>query len=233
MFFLRQWLANVADELNYLGQQGVFARAWFTDGRWNQRSRLHARVWGALVRSVRPPFVPMVEMTWARSFRPDLCIMDACDNMIATVEYESTNSSDERLMSKDIRNFERAILRHVGYEKHPDDPKRRLPEWWVVISSLPDGPVRRWPWWKNNHENTRYPPSVKDKTRRDANPLAYYEAGLHDYLKATWGRIVEKFGHEPPCHLVWVNLRPEALEVMNIDGEKPRHSMQFLLGFPE
>jgi hypothetical protein len=40
--------------------------------------------------------------------------------MIAMVEYESTNSSDERLMSKDIRNFEKAILRYVGYENHPD-----------------------------------------------------------------------------------------------------------------
>jgi hypothetical protein len=232
MIFLDEWLAKVARELNCLGRQGALTQEWFTDGKWNKRSWLHARVWGTLVRSVQPPLVPMVEMAWARSFRPDLCIMDAHDHMIAMVEYESTNSSDERLMSKDIRNFEKAILRYVGYENHPDDPKWRLPEWRVVISSLPDCPVRRWPWWKGNHENPAYPPEVKDKARRDSNPLAYYEAGLHDYLKATWERIVKEFGHEPPCHLVWVNLRPEVLEVMNVNGEKPHETIRFQLELP-
>lgn len=231
--FLEGWLAKVADELNYLGQQGALTREWFTDGKWNKRSRLHARVWGALVRSVQPPFVPMVEMTWRQSFRPDLCIMDNHDHMIAMVEYESTNSSDERMMDKDIKNFERAILNYVGYEQHPDDPAWRFPEWRILISTLPDGPVQGWRWWLYYNENTAYPPPIKDKAKRDVNPLAYYEAGLHSYLEATWGRIVNQFGHAPPCHLAWVNLSPESLEVMNVNGEKPSKPIRFLLELPE
>ncbi len=232
MTFLEQWLAKVAEELNHLGQQGALTQAWFTDGRWNKQSWLHARVLGALVRSVEPPLVPMVEMTWHQSFRPDLCIMDDHDHMIATVEYESTNSSDERLMDKDMRNFEKAILRYVGYEDHPDDPKWRLPEWRILISSLPNCPVQHWKWWKYNTENMAYPPKIKDKAKRDRNPLVYYEAGLHSYLKATWGRIVDAFGATPPCHLVWVNLTPESIEVMNVDGEKPAQPTRFQLDLP-
>ena len=63
-------------------------------------------MWGAFVRSVQPPLAPTVQMARGRSLRPDLRIMGGHDQMVAVVEYESTNSSDERLVDKDIRNYE-------------------------------------------------------------------------------------------------------------------------------
>ena len=229
---LEQWLAKVADELSYLGQQRALTREWFTHGKWNKRSWLHSRVLGALVRSVEHPLIPMVEVRWNQSFRPDLCIFDEHNYMIGMVEYESTNSSDERMMDKDIKHFETAILNYVGYEQHQGDPVWRLPEWHILISSLPDCPVQGWQWWLDYNENPVYPPPIKDKGSRDHNPLAYYEDGLHRYLKATWGRIVDASGHVPPCHLVWINLAPDALEVMNINGEKVAEPVRFGLELP-
>jgi hypothetical protein len=229
---LERWLGKVADELNYLEQQGVLTREWFTDGKWNKHSWLRARVLCALVHSVQHPLIPMLKAKWGQSFRPDLCIVDNYDYMVAIAKYESTNSSDERLMDKDMKNLERAILNYVGYEQHPGDPAWRLPEWRIVISSLPGGPVQCWPGWRYYNEHADYPPKNKDKVRREGNPLEYYEAGLHDYLRSRWGRIVSACEQVPPCHLAWVNVTPMALEVMNVNGEKPGEPMRFLLDLP-
>lgn len=233
MTFLEQWLTNLADELNYLGQQGAFSQTWLTDGRLNKQSRLHGRVFGAMIRAVERPLIPMVEIRWNQSFKPDLCVADKDNNIIAVIEYESSNSSDERLMDKDINHYKKAILSYVGFEAHPNNPNWKLPDWWIIVSTLPDCPVRRWPWWPGYHSDTRYAPYTKDKSNHNRNPLKYYEAGLHSYLEESWNHICDGFGKEPPCRLVWVNLTPESLDVQNINGQKLALPTQFPLRLQE
>ncbi|MBI1918439.1 MAG: hypothetical protein HYS12_27425 [Planctomycetes bacterium] len=224
-FLLEEWLERVAQELNDLGQRKAISQAWFTDGCWNRYSWLHARVGGSLVRSVERPFIPMVEVIWHRGFKPDLCIVDERDVTVAVIEYESTNSSDERLFGKDLAHFENAIAHYAS-------GKELLPEWWVILSTLPPCPVQNWPWWPDWNENTDYPPAVKDWPTRNRDPLAYYETGLHRELTAAWERVVAAFPSPPACKLVWVNLTPTMLKMMNSNGRPPAEPIEFSLKLP-
>ncbi|HWG43292.1 MAG TPA: hypothetical protein VN688_10940 [Gemmataceae bacterium] len=219
---LDRFLGNFAVEINDLAARRLMKWAYFLDGSWNRYSWLHARMFGALVRSVSRPCVPMVEVKWGRYFRPDLCIVDESDQTIGIIEYESTNSSDERLMEKDLVHFERAILE---YEKSPAG----LPRYWLLVSSLVNRSVRNYPW----YSYPDYPPCPKSKQARDANPLAYYQDSLHNYLAAMWGRIAARLGSHPPIEIVWANVDGEALTVVNVNGERQNGETTFLLELAE
>src|SRR5262249_36461328 len=121
------------------------------------------RIWGALVRSVPPLFTPMVDVKWSGMFKPDLCICDEADRTIGVLEYESTNSSDERLVVKDLRHIEDAILAELRQGQVQT-------RWWLLISTLPNRRVE-WPRFYDWGEDTL--PLVKSRSKRDENPLAY------------------------------------------------------------
>ena len=197
-FSLSRYLDVLTGELSDLHQRGLLPPECVTDGTWNQNSWLHSRVLGALVRAVERPLVPLVEVGWSRNFCPDLCIIDESDTVQAVIEYESTNSSDERLFGKDIWHFEEAILAEAPNGKE-------LPPWWVLISTLPSCKVKNWPWYEWN-TLTDYAPAVKDRNQRNACPLGYYEAGLHAAFAVTWNKVASAFGDNRLVNLAWVNL---------------------------
>jgi hypothetical protein len=212
------FLSCFAAEINELADQNLLSWDSLLDGRWNGNSWLHARMFGAMVRAVRRPAFPMVEVKWNGGFVPDLCLVDGRDKVIGVVEYESTNSSDERLVGKDLEHFEAAVLE---YQNVVAD----LPGWWLVISTLPRCPVRRWPWYADKkvigwNICTDYPPAVKSRESRNANPLAYYEDGLHTAFAESVSRIATAFGGSCPTTVIWANIDGNALSVMNVNGER-------------
>src|SRR5262245_18170546 len=103
------FLAAFAEQLNHLARRRLLTQDWLLKD-WNASSWLHARICGALVRAVPPLYTPMIDVKWSGRFKPDLCICDEADRTIGVVEYESTNSSDERLVVKDLKHIEDAIL---------------------------------------------------------------------------------------------------------------------------
>ena len=222
--FLSDFLDAFASELNSLASRGLLPASRLRDGRWIRYSWLHARVTAAAARAMPDPWYPALEVKWNRRFKPDLCAVDAADRTVAVIEYESVNSSDERLMGKDLGHFEREI---VTLARTP----KILPEWWIICSTLPDGPVTGWKWYGWNRD-ARYPPPHKDKASRNANPLAYYKAHLHSEFGASWNRIIQAVGNPPPCKLVWVNLAPDAIRVMNVDGVAQEPPTEFPLSLP-
>lgn len=227
------FLEAFASELNWLAGRRLLLRTWLLDGSWNRYSWLHARIFGALVRSVSKPFVPMIETKWNRGFEPDLCIadpdrclVDEFNSLVGVLEYESTNSSDERLFGKDLWHFEKEILE---YRRKPD----KLPHWWLVISTLPGCRVSKAVWWPGWAECADYPPDVKSKDLRDANPLAYFEDHLHSWIAQAWTRIVDSFGEAPPTQVIWANMDDRALRVMSVNGRAPDVEIQHPLQLAE
>jgi hypothetical protein len=213
MPFHVDFLARLADELNALAVQGQFPTAALTNGGWNKYSWLHARVWAAMTRSVPAPLTPMLDVRWNANFKADLCAVRANDQTAAVIEYESTNSSDERVLLKDLAHFEAAIREYAGAGGEP------LPECWLVVTSLVDGPVTRWPWYSPGY-NSRHdaPPAAKSRQLRDANPDAYYAPGYVAEFAAAWQRIVAHFGSVPPTNLVWANLGLDGIRVRSHNG---------------
>jgi hypothetical protein len=216
-------LRSFADEINSLADRGALTWDWFLNGSWNQNSWLHALMFGALVRSVTLPYIPMVEVKWGQGFRPDLCVLDQqCKHEIGVIEYESTNSSDERLMCKDLKHFEVAILNYAA-----PSYKFTIPQWWLLISSLPNQSVKRWPFYDWSYEENT--PSPKDKQRRDANPLLYFEQSVHDCMLRVRNVIESGFAGRMPTEIVWANIDGHALTVLNINGKKQDGRTTFVL----
>ena len=231
MTVLESWLHNLSTGLNELGNTGLFSQTAFTNGHWNRYSWLHARMLGAMVRAVPTPFTPMVEVKWHGRFTPDLCLArcdDGRDRVYAVIEYESTNSSDERLQGKDLRHYLESIKDYKGWEKDPAD---RLPPLWVIVSTLPDQAVQGWRWWPWN-KNTDFRPARKCRKKRDSNPFKYYEEALHSSFENTWSRIpVSTKNRAPDLEFVWVNLFTDRIEVMNVNGE-PQRGRAFPMRLP-
>lgn len=222
------FLESLSIEINELADQGLIRWESILDGSWNRQSWLHARIFGAMVKAVRRPASPMIEVKWNRGFVPDLCLVDIQDKVIGVVEYESTNSSDERLVGKDLSHYETAILE---YKNDVCD----LPGWWLLVSTLPNRPVQGWPWYSDKkiigwNIATDYPPASKSRAARNASPLVYYEEGLHRCCAEACQRITSAFGGSCPASLVWANIDGDGVSVMNVNGAaSPDRSPRFPL----
>ena len=121
------FIQSFAEQINLLADRRLLTWQWLLDGSYNKYSRLHARIHGALVRSVDASYIPLVEVKWNRSFRPDVCVADDQERDIGVIEYQSTNSSDERL-TYNVDSFERAIF---AYKPTPE----KLPRWWLLLTA--------------------------------------------------------------------------------------------------
>lgn len=215
------YLTAFADQLNRLAERRLLTQDWLLKD-WNDCSWLHARIWGALVRSVPPLYTPMVDVKWSGMFKPDLCICDGADKTIAVVEYESTNSSDERLVVKDLRHIEDAILA----ELRQGEVQTR---WWMLISTLPNRSVK-WPRFYDWGEGTL--PAVKSQSKRNENPLAYYRDGVLQGLGEICERLTKEAKGAMPCLVVWANMDEKSLTVLNVNGHRPEKEVRFAINLP-
>jgi hypothetical protein len=203
------FLRSFADEINDLADRRLLAWKHFLDGSWNANSWVHARMFGALVRAVRRPLVPMVEVFWNRQFHPDVCLVDNQDMIIGVVEYESTNSSDERIVAKDLAHFESAILEYKSIAA-------QLPKWWLVISTLPNRDVKRWPW----YDYEICPQTKRSREARNINPLLYHEEWYHDELRQMTARIMHEYEGKCSTQIIWANLDGNTLAIRNVNGQQ-------------
>ena len=80
--------------------------------------------------------------------QPDLLLWKN-DRLSLLVEYESTNSSDSRVIHSDLWHYIRAL------DIDASVPDTNVPEYWLIIYTLPNGPVEHWTSWdyrKADHE---------------------------------------------------------------------------------
>jgi len=58
--------------------------------------------------------------------------------------------------------------------------------------------------------------------------LAYYTLHFQDAFKNTWEMV-----SAAPCNLVWVNIMPKGIRVMNQNGHLPAEPLEIPLELPE
>lgn len=142
---------------------------------------LHSRVLAILGKSgfhleyvveVAPGFKPQPAkgVKPDRQFKPDiqLCKKDRhslqpeSDIHSLLIEYESTNSSDLRILRKDLTHFK---------QSQNNEP---FPDYWLVIYTLPNKPVTEWTLW--DFHSKFDPRAVEMKV----NPHRYYKKLFED-----------------------------------------------------
>lgn len=207
-----------AKEMQVLFQRGHLSKNWPIDGRDNQQRWVHAMICGALAKSAPDDCIPMIEPTLSEGFRPDLVYLNHRQEKVAVIEYESGNSSDERLMAKDFTHYEAEIASYRDRKKHPGEASWVLPKLWLIISTLPSRPVQHWPWHGYNNLE-KYPPIGKDRVLRDTNPFAYYDQALTEWSAATWHKVAHSIGQAATdIELVWANIDGYSITVESING---------------
>ena len=195
-------LAGLASRLQRLQESGHFDARWVTDGAYNQGGWLHARVWAALVQSIPSGFVPNLEVrlpTPGRSetsFKPDVVVCDAADRIVLAIELESTNSSDDRVVLRDIDRLKYLAL--AAAEERPVGV--------LLLTVLPSRPVVRLPM-----HGGLSPASVEERARRRANPYAFHR----DAFLAALGAAAKTSN---VISVAWANIDVDALRLEFWDG---------------
>jgi hypothetical protein len=147
-------MSIVEDFLNAFGNeiktsicQKEFYKDYISDIDYRQHNQLHSRVLGILARAaIINGFYIDIERgvkptDKQRKFVPDLVLYKGGKPLIL-IEYESSNSSDYRVVDKDLRNYKRTI------DKPPNDIN---PSFWLIITTLPiTSKKKKWSYWANN-----------------------------------------------------------------------------------
>lgn len=217
--------------------EGGFLKAdWVIDGTWNSGRWLHGAIWGALAAAAPENTMVLVEPSLSGIFKPDLVFINSKHEKLVVIEYESSNSSDERLIMKDLAHYKQTIIGYAGAENFPGKPDWVLPKLWLIISTLPSEEVKNWPWHGYNGSYSEgYGPAEKNQAARNDNPLKYYEQSLHKAFADHWREIrkempdIERQG----VQLVWANIDQNCIRVMNINGQSQEDGATFdLFGNP-
>ena len=146
---VKEILANFADNLKDLIKTGFITAEHLESTNRNKLNETHSLIWGALSHSVHLTLGMKCVVAINRSlksesmkkrFTPDISLWSRYHNskLIGIVDYESTNSSDSRIIR---RNFE-------NYRQHVQTSSpSNIPEFWIIVTSLPSKKVSKSAWY--------------------------------------------------------------------------------------
>jgi len=168
---IKRFFGAVQSELNSALSDGWLEVTDFDDQVASYHSKLHARVIGLLAQVLQDVFDLRVEHERRlNGAQHDLIAYSKKGECKALIEYESPNSYlpvSGVHVGKDIENYFRF---HQKLDKMPVGASPEvMPKRWIVITSLPTGPVTKRSRWK-------YLPELGDQREQDAflrEPLAY------------------------------------------------------------
>jgi hypothetical protein len=136
---LNKFLRELADNLDRAIKEKVIEKEWLDiDPKGgSRRSVLHSRVLGILAGTgFQLEYEVGIEARFKAGkswFQPDVELRKK-NHLISLIEYESTNSSDSRVISKDLAHCFKVLESQDG----------ELPDYWIIIYTLPDGRVGTW-----------------------------------------------------------------------------------------
>jgi hypothetical protein len=152
-------------------------------------------------------------------FKPDLLLWKN-DRLSLLVEYESTNSSDSRVVERDLGlHYSRALKIDAGVAD------ARLPEYWLIVYTLPDGPVeqkhwRSWDFLKARPEYAtmrRNPHRFYKRALKDPSPLDHSRRDSRIVKTDRLQAITELANYDPASRsdrkLFLLNLTIDGLEI--------------------
>lgn len=180
---------------------GHFGAQWLTRGDSNKAGWLHGRVWAALTQSVPKGYVANSEVRLSTpggpgtSFKPDLLVCDGADSPILAVEFESTNSSDRRVLTRDIARLPFLATVETG----------ERPAGVLIITTLPSQPVVGLPMYAGLSPGT-----PAGRALRRMNPYAFHKASFLQGLK--------RASHGSALSIAWANLDVDAIRLEFWDG---------------
>jgi len=159
---VEETIERVCKKIGMLSRTNYFSIEYLEKIKYRKHNVLHSRFLG-LLSTVGHELGYVVDVERglkpqkSRKFNPDLLFWRN-HRIKILFEYESTNSSDYRIIDKDLANYRRAVN-----ERLSDDIE--LPKYWIIITTLPNKSVSSWSRWRV---------SKNDYTRLKGNPRSFY-----------------------------------------------------------
>lgn len=136
-------IQNICKKIEELVAKNYFSLDYIEKIKYRKHNKLHSRMLGIIVsaaielgyivdigRGIKP--------SNGMKFNPDILFWKNGKPMIL-IEYESTNSSDYRVIDKDLVNYRRSVETSFSLE---------LPKFWIIITTLPNKKVTSWSRWE-------------------------------------------------------------------------------------
>lgn len=135
---VKEILASLANCLEDLIKAGFITPEHLESTNRNKLNETHALVWGALSHSIHLTLGTKYAVAINRSlksesmkkrFTPDISLWNRNCNgkLVGIVDYESTNSSDSRIIRRNFQN----------YRQYVQTSNSNIPEFWIIITTLP------------------------------------------------------------------------------------------------
>jgi len=141
-------LISFADSLKDLVNIGVVTPEHFETTNRNRLSETHSLIWSILCHSVYQTvgkkYAVAVEHGLkpkdVRKFTPDISLwkVDGVKKLVGILDYESTNSSDSRIIRRDFENYSHYVQNPMFFN---------IPEFWVIVTTLPSKKVGKSDWY--------------------------------------------------------------------------------------
>ena len=204
---VKEILTSFAKGLKDLLGSGVITPEHLETTNRNELNETHSLIWSALCHSicqtVGKKYVVTIEHglkpkgKGMRKFTPDISLwkVNGVKKIVGILDYESTNSSDSRIIRRDFENYRHYIQNPQIFD---------TPEFWVIITTLPSKKVRKSDWYSWDLIRRRI--SRDEYVKMLENPFQYW------FLKYTdeFNKLEEQ---RVKCPLYVVNLNATELRL--------------------
>lgn len=138
---LNKIIQSICKKIEELSAKEYFSVEYIEKIKYRKHNELSSRMLG-IISSIGTELGYIVDIgrgikpSNTRKFNPDILFLKD-KKLIALFEYESTNSSDYRILSKDLKNFKASAISDI-----------ELPKFWLIITTLPNKQVSSWSNWR-------------------------------------------------------------------------------------
>ena len=165
---LDQFLNAFAKSISSAKKKNIINDDFFMTTTCNRGYVAHSRIHALIVKTgfdldyvveVEAGFKPVQ----GNQFKADVQLWKS-DELMFLIEYESTNSSDSRVIWGDLQKYVKSMSNDLG---------RSFPKYWLIIYTLPDQAVDDWSRWDFNESDYAF------ELLRE-NPHQFYKRGFED-----------------------------------------------------
>lgn len=197
---------SISELIKVAKYEGFIKNDYFNTTIFNKEHESHSKLLGiiCMVASKLGYFLEIERgLTIKRQFRPDIIIRKNSE-WFAVIEYESTNSSDKRVLDSDFDSF-------INYIKLNPSPEH-LPKYWIIIVTLPDHKVdeKKWKSWAVERKYKDRKKKILDEKYRQivSNPFKFYMPQYTEKLNKIYENIFKK------TELILCNLQEDKLDIV-------------------
>ncbi len=138
---LDEFLRGFASNISWARQKGIIQDDFLMTTKRNYEYLTHARIHALIAKTgFDLDYVVEIEAGFrprnANSFKSDVQLWKS-NNLRFLIEYESTNSADGRILTKDLAHYVDSLTNNIDKD---------FPEYWLIIYTFPDSAVNSSDW---------------------------------------------------------------------------------------